>query len=56
MSDPKNPVEDAVEGFEEFGGESLWEGVTRCPEGCCVEPDGTCPHGYNSVMLNAGLV
>jgi hypothetical protein len=26
-------------------------GYTDCPEGCFVEPDGTCTHGYVSAML-----
>jgi hypothetical protein len=39
--------------------ESLeWEdmGDTDCPEGCVVEPDGTCPHGYESAGLTAELI
>lgn len=31
-------------------------GETRCPEGCRVEPDGTCPHGYRSRGLRLGMV
>jgi hypothetical protein len=31
-------------------------GKTDCPEGCIVEPDGVCPHGYESAGLTAGLV
>ena len=30
------------------------EGVTAC--GCTVEPDGTCPHGKPSLMLEYGLI
>jgi len=29
---------------------------TRCLEGCEVEPDGTCPHGYDSILLEMGLI
>ncbi len=29
---------------------------TVCPEGCEVEPDGYCPHGYESVLVMAGLI
>lgn len=38
--------------------EALANGVspTGCPEGCQVEPDGTCPHGYESVLLREGLI
>lgn len=31
-------------------------GTTDCPEGCYVEPDGHCPHGYASAGLTAGLI
>ena len=31
-------------------------GETDCPEGCSVEPDGTCPHGYESAGLTAGVI
>ena len=36
-----------------------WEdqmGETDCPEGCTVEPDGTCPHGYLSAGRTAGVI
>jgi hypothetical protein len=29
---------------------------TKCPEGCPVEPDGICPHGYKSVALELGFI
>ena len=29
---------------------------TKCPEGCPVEPDGVCPHGFKSVALEYGLI
>ena len=29
---------------------------TRCPEGCRVEPDGVCQHGFESVVLEDGLI
>ncbi|MCA1571188.1 MAG: hypothetical protein LC798_12895 [Chloroflexi bacterium] len=31
-------------------------GKTDCPEGCKVEPDGSCPHGYESAGLTAGMI
>lgn len=31
-------------------------GDTDCPEGCEVEPDGHCPHGYESAGLTAHLI
>ena len=29
-------------------------GATDCRHGCVVEPDGECPHGYESAALTAG--
>ena len=31
-------------------------GVTDCPNGCVVEPDGHCPHGYESAGLTAQVI
>ena len=31
-------------------------GETDCPEGCVVEPDGICEHGYESAALTAGFI
>lgn len=31
-------------------------GTTDCPEGCTVESDGTCPHGYISAGLTLGVI
>lgn len=48
----------AEELIEEYGEEALAGGIvpTRCEEGCQVEPDGVCPHGCPSVLLEAGLI
>jgi hypothetical protein len=27
-----------------------------CSEGCMVEPDGICPHGFKSIFLEAGII
>jgi len=27
-----------------------------CSEGCEVEPDGRCPHGFPSILLAAGFI
>lgn len=38
---------------------SEWDdamGETDCPEGCYVEPDGICSHGYRSAGLSAGVI
>jgi hypothetical protein len=29
---------------------------TECPEGCQVESDGSCPHGFNSILIEMGMV
>lgn len=31
-------------------------GDTDCPEGCVVEPDGHCYHGYFSAAITAGVI
>lgn len=44
--------------FTEFIETCLGEGwsPTRCPNGCVVEPDGVCPHGFKSVALELGFI
>ena len=27
-----------------------------CSEGCIVEPDGVCEHGFNSVLIECGMI
>lgn len=39
-----------------FGDVEEAMGETDCPRGCYVEPDGHCPHGYESAALTAGLI
>lgn len=31
-------------------------GTTDCPQGCEVEPDGTCSHGFQSAGLTLGVI
>ena len=31
-------------------------GETDCPEGCVVEPDGYCSHGFRSAGLSLGII
>jgi hypothetical protein len=31
-------------------------GETDCPDGCIVEPDGYCSHGYRSAGLTLGVI
>lgn len=41
-----------------YGGEDADDmmGATDCPNGCEVEPDGTCPHGYVSAGKTMGVI
>jgi len=32
------------------------QGETDCPDGCFVEPDGVCPHGWLSAARTLGIV
>lgn len=40
----------------DFDGAMDGLGQTDCPEGCFVEPDGTCSHGFESLGLRMGLI
>jgi hypothetical protein len=31
-------------------------GDTDCPDHCNVEPDGHCPHGFESAALTGGII
>jgi hypothetical protein len=33
-----------------------FDGVARTPDGCKVEPDGDCPHGYPSWLKVIGII
>jgi hypothetical protein len=37
---------------------SFWalDGVAEATDGCRVEPDGVCPHGYPSWLIHLGLI
>jgi hypothetical protein len=36
--------------------EWMMDGCCEAVDGCLVEPDGTCPHGYPSWFLVLGLI
>jgi len=42
----------SIEDLEEM----FLDGVVTTADGCVVEPDGKCPHGYSSPLLLEGLV
>jgi hypothetical protein len=33
-----------------------FDGICKTPDGCRVEPDGICPHGYQSWLLILGYI
>lgn len=41
---------------DEYDLAEAYMGETRCPDGCVVEPDGYCSHGYKSLGLRMGLI
>ena len=34
----------------------LTDGICEATDGCIVEPDGTCPHGCNSWLIELWLI
>ena len=36
--------------------EMLFDGDVIAADGCQVDPDGRCPHGYRSPLLTIGLI
>lgn len=57
---PNHPSPVAAESLQmtiyEAGDTEDFEGFTDCPEGCEVEPDGVCPHGFESAALTLGVI
>jgi hypothetical protein len=33
-----------------------FDGVSKAPDGCRIEPDGTCQHGYPSWLIILGIM
>lgn len=48
-TEPEPDLEQLQEWFDEDSG-------CEATDGCWVEPDGTCPHGHKSWMLEMGLI
>jgi hypothetical protein len=46
---------EAAQSGEDDEAEDLM-GTTDCPHGCYVEPDGVCPHDYESAARTAGVI
>jgi len=36
--------------------EMAWDGIALATDGCEVEPDGVCQHGYPSWLIELGLI
>jgi hypothetical protein len=34
----------------------VYDGVAKATDGCKVEPDGVCPHGKNSWLIELGMI
>jgi hypothetical protein len=49
LSSPEPPDLETLMAWEE-------EGYCEATDGCVVEPDGTCPHGHHSWLLELGLI
>lgn len=56
--DAAQELKDAIaNGMSPFDDEvDYMMGQTDCEEGCTVEPDGRCPHGYESAALTLGVI
>ena len=50
-----NCVNDSIPTDDEIM-EIMEEGYCTTPDGCVVEPDGTCPHGQESWAIMKGLI
>lgn len=49
--------EDLLEGDEELDPDGFGDmSVVTTKDGCEVEPDGRCPHGFESPLLRLGLI
>ncbi len=47
-TEPQPPVEEILTEAD--------DGIVAATDGCPVEPDGVCPHGYPSWLLYLGLI
>lgn len=48
----ESPYDEILQAFEDA--ELFGRVQTKCPQGCEVEPDGVCPHGYASPLIGYG--
>ena len=52
----KYPIPTMEKPDEEQIEEWIYDSVCDATDGCTVEPDGVCPHGYPSWLLYLGLI
>ena len=55
----RNYLKELYEGLKtdpEYTYNMLSDSVQEAADGCSVEPDGTCPHGYRSPCLLLGVI
>lgn len=53
---PKYPVPTEPEPDEEELEYMIFDGVARATDGCDIEPDGICEHGFPSWLIQLGLI
>jgi hypothetical protein len=34
----------------------VYDGIAKTPDGCKTEPDGSCPHGFQSWLIVLGII
>jgi hypothetical protein len=49
-------AQELMEAIQSGGDTDEIMGQTDCEEGCMVEADGLCPHGYLSAGRSAGII
>jgi hypothetical protein len=50
-------LEDQLIGDEDFDADGFGDGsVMSTQDGCNVEPDGVCPHGFESPLRRLGMI
>ena len=52
----KEELIEAIEADEDWVRIMLMDSVQEAADGCRVEPDGTCPHGYRSPAILLGII
>ena len=51
IPEPTEPMPNDIELME-----YVFDGIALATDGCTVEPDGYCPHGYPSWLLQLGII